>query len=380
MDTKIIDLTKLKEVKGSIETEKSNFLNNAYDAFNNGYLVSCQNAYINNIASSLSKMYQQIEKGYVNILGWFNSYIENVEALEKFLQENTDISNGFIINNKITPEALSTTIITAENIEKLFGVQEEQEKIKEDTLEEKAENIVDLNTNNKANKFYEIDESGARKCWENTTDEVRNAINKYANAYGNPNDALRAICTQESGCGTNKKAGTNITGMQPGAFINTTYNVYNYETNEMEKISIKDTGVYINNRLIADDPKEYLTSVEGSIRITAAKLQEDTREYNGNVLAGILAHQGNGNARKVFLSYANELGIQGTNQEKIDAVTSNLNDFGWASHNAVYAKKEENYGDANYIYNVMRWTSNDTFTSNYADKDGNKYESTINFN
>ena len=98
MDTKIIDLTKLQEVKENIETEKSNFLNNAYDTFNTGYLVSCQNAYVNNIASSLSKMYQQIEKGYVNILGWFNSYIENVEALEKFLQENTDISSGFAIN------------------------------------------------------------------------------------------------------------------------------------------------------------------------------------------------------------------------------------------------------------------------------------------
>mgnify|MGYP004649157879 CR=1 FL=1 len=130
MDTKIIDLTKLQEVKENIETEKSNFLNNAYDTFNTGYLVSCQNSYVNNIASSLSKMYQQIEKGYVNILGWFNSYIENVEALEKFLQENTDISNGFAINKNITTEALSTTLITAENIEKVEGVKEEQKEEK----------------------------------------------------------------------------------------------------------------------------------------------------------------------------------------------------------------------------------------------------------
>ena len=176
MDTKIIDLTKLQEVKGNIETEKSNFLNNAYDAFNTGYLVSCQNAYVNNIASSLSKMYQQIEKGYVNILGWFNSYIENVEALEKFLQENTDISSGFAINKNITTEVLSTTLITAENIEKVEGVKEEQKEEKNEPIKEKVkeDNNV-INKNNAVSKFYSQDRAGAEKIWNNATDEVKNS-------------------------------------------------------------------------------------------------------------------------------------------------------------------------------------------------------------
>lgn len=368
MDTKIIDLTELGNVKQAIESEKLNFLNNAYDTFNTGYLVSCQNAYVNNIASSLSKMYQQIEKGYVNILGWFNSYIENVEALEKFLQENTDISNGFAINKNITTEALSTTLITAENIEKVEGVKEDN-------------NVI--NKNNTASKFYPQDRAGAEKIWNNASTEVKDAITKYASAYGNPNDILRAMCTQESSCGTNKKAGTNITGMHPTAFYNnkgatTTYNVYNYETNKMEKIHITNTGVYIDDRLIADNPKEYLTSVEGSIRITAAKFQVDTRKYNGNIMAAVLAHQGNTNAEKAFLSYADELGIEGTDKERIKIVTSNLNDLGWVNHNDAYTG--ENFGDSAYMKNVMKFTNDDTFTSNYVDKDGNNCESTISFN
>lgn len=384
MDTKIIDLTKLQEVKENIETEKSNFLNNAYDTFNTGYLVSCQNAYVNNIASSLSKMYQQIEKGYVNILGWFNSYIENVEALEKFLQENTDISSGFTINKNITTEVLSTTLITAENIEKVEGVKEEQKEEKNELIKEKVkeDNNV-INKNNTASKFYPQDRAGAEKSWNNATDEVRNAITKYANAYGNPKDILRAMCTQESSCGTNPKAGTNITGMHPTSFYNdegayTKYNVYNYETNEMEEIIINDTGVYINEKLISSKPKEYLTSVEGSIRITAAKFQVDTRKYNGNIMAAVLAHQGNPNAEKAFLSYADELGIEGTDKERIKIVTSNLNDLGWVNHNDAYTGK--NFGDSKYMKNVMQFTNDDTFTSNYVDKDGNNCESTISFN
>ena len=95
-------------------------------------------------------------------------------------------------------------------------------------------------------------------------------------------------------------------------------------------------------------------------------------------MAAVLAHQGNSNAEKAFLSYADELGIEGTDKERIKIVTSNLNDLGWVNHNDAYTGK--NFGDSAYMKNVMKFTNDDTFTSNYVDKDGNNCESTISFN
>lgn len=377
MDTKIIDLTKLQEVKGNIETEKSNFLNNAYDTFNTGYLVSCQNAYVNNIASSLSKMYQQIEKGYVNILGWFNSYIENVEALEKFLQENTDISSGFTINKNITTEVLSTTLITAENIEKVEGVKEEQKEEKNEPIKEKVkeDNNV-INKNNTAPKFYTQDKAGAEKIWNNASTEVKDAITKYASAYGISFDLLRAMCSQETRCGSDLKGKANVTGMHPDAYLNEKFKVYNYDTNEIEIVKVDENGVHINGKTVSENYEDYLKSVEGSIKMTAIDLQNDTRLYNGNFIAAMLNHQGIGNAGQVFNAYADAKGIEGEGRK--NTVVSNLNDFGWVDYNYVYTKP--NYGDKDYIRHIMQWTNDDTFTVKYIDKNENNCESTISFN
>ncbi len=87
-----INVTILKQYNSQLNEEYNNFTLSTYSTFLNSYIKSSNNTYIKLISSKLSKMYKKIDNDYKELNKWFESYITNIDALEKYLSGDSGYS------------------------------------------------------------------------------------------------------------------------------------------------------------------------------------------------------------------------------------------------------------------------------------------------
>lgn len=80
-----VDVSSLSSYQNDFNNEHNYFNNKTYTTFTSGYLKSCGDQYINQMASHLKSYYERVEIGYRNINTWWTGYVNDVEALEKLL-------------------------------------------------------------------------------------------------------------------------------------------------------------------------------------------------------------------------------------------------------------------------------------------------------
>lgn len=80
-----VDVSSLSSYQNDFNNEHNYFNNKTYPTFTSGYLKSCGDQYINQMASHLKSYYERVEIGYRNINTWWTGYVNDVEALEKLL-------------------------------------------------------------------------------------------------------------------------------------------------------------------------------------------------------------------------------------------------------------------------------------------------------
>ena len=82
-----VNVSALSSCQGEFSDEQSYFNNNTYTTFSNGYICSCGDQYISQMASHMLTCYDTLKAGYTNINDWWTSYVSDVETLEKAIQE-----------------------------------------------------------------------------------------------------------------------------------------------------------------------------------------------------------------------------------------------------------------------------------------------------
>lgn len=91
-DTNNIDLTKLKQYKRDINSEYNSFKNKTYNTFSLSYVNNSNNAYIKKMVVTLEKLYKSIDKSYLHLINYLDSYVENTVSLESALSNNSSIN------------------------------------------------------------------------------------------------------------------------------------------------------------------------------------------------------------------------------------------------------------------------------------------------
>lgn len=87
-----INVTLLKQFNSELKNEYDNFVHSSYNSFLNSYIESCSDPYIKQISNKLDSLYKKINSDYENLNNWFESYITNIDSLEKYLSGDTGYS------------------------------------------------------------------------------------------------------------------------------------------------------------------------------------------------------------------------------------------------------------------------------------------------
>ena len=88
-DVTKINVSLLTNCKSNFRSEQYNFKSKTYGTFKNGYINNCSDSYMKTIANDLNNIYSKIEANYETIYSFFDSYINNVNALENSLLSNS---------------------------------------------------------------------------------------------------------------------------------------------------------------------------------------------------------------------------------------------------------------------------------------------------
>lgn len=75
-----VNASALSSCQGEFSDEQNYFNNNTYTTFSNGYVCSCGDQYISQMASHMTTCYDTLKTGYTNINDWWTSYISDVET------------------------------------------------------------------------------------------------------------------------------------------------------------------------------------------------------------------------------------------------------------------------------------------------------------
>lgn len=86
-----VNVSALSSCQGEFSDEQSYFNNNTYTTFSNGYVCSCGDQYISQMASHMLTCYDTLKTGYSNINDWWTSYVSDVETLENVLSGQSDL-------------------------------------------------------------------------------------------------------------------------------------------------------------------------------------------------------------------------------------------------------------------------------------------------
>lgn len=86
-----VNVSTLSSCQGEFSDEQSYFNNNTYTTFSNGYVCSCGDQYISQMASHMLTCYDTLKAGYTNINDWWTSYVSDVETLENVLSGQSDL-------------------------------------------------------------------------------------------------------------------------------------------------------------------------------------------------------------------------------------------------------------------------------------------------
>lgn len=88
-----INTTLLKKHKSSFDNVRSTFKSSSYSTFSSSYINSCSDSTVIRMKSKLKSLYDAIDKGYNNINGWWSSYNNDVDSLERALSSDGTSNN-----------------------------------------------------------------------------------------------------------------------------------------------------------------------------------------------------------------------------------------------------------------------------------------------
>lgn len=190
----------------------------------------------------------------------------------------------------------------------------------------------------------------------NTIENCRQYLDPWIERYGLPRDLTYALVSQESGTldfTINSGGACGPMQLQAEAF-------HNDNAIEYIKVPVYENGkmtgeydeFYVADHRHLDDPrlvgKNYLVmqKVEDHFQIGCAYLRECIDKYE-NIFIAIDAYN---KGLYCLSNYCSE--------EQIEHYKENLNDFSWT--NIIPNAKGNNYGDPNYLWNVLRYLDTGT--------------------
>ena len=328
---------------------------------NDGYAFTINNAKeIRNISTNVDKLYS-----YVTIT------LNRIKQKEKY-KENT------LVNLKINSKRvlLSSTLLasslfitgTNKNMETLTPNNETNEyesnnininQIKDEVLDNIIKELDEIsalnnkemnelsnydNINNNIEEVYlnyETLNDERMKVVENVVNKYEDTINKYSNKWGLDPRLVTAMISQESG-----GRETNIGQIEFDIVKNEVITVYNFETNEYNKILFTDT--------VGTDPsityitKEDLDNPITNISCTCILLRHNLDQFNNHLMASLTAYnQGYGTVTKLL---DNEVYLN--NLDNRNDILNHQSDISFIN---TLANIDSNNGDELYASNVMKY-------------------------
>ena len=190
------------------------------------------------------------------------------------------------------------------------------------------------------------------------TDDFKTMFDTASKMYGTNSDLLVAISSQETTLGHGSFSGSARGIMQiESCNWNNSYNQYNFETNEIEKVSFS---------------KLNLTTNSDCIKAGSIMFQECMKEYDYNILFALQAYNYGPELVKIAVSMAEEeLGIP-----KEELTYDDLHPYFRYIHlnpqKFVKNWKRSTYGDGNYSDNVRKYAKERVMSTRLT-KDGKIY-------
>ena len=331
---------------------------------NDGYAFTINNAKeIRNISTNVDKLYS-----YVTIT------LNRIKQKEKY-KENTLVnlkinSKRVLLSSTLLASSLFITgtnkqIDTITNKNEATSIENDNSKlfqIKDEVLDNIIKELDEIsalnnkemnelsnydNINNNIEEVYlnyETLNDERMKVVENVVNKYGDTINKYSNKWGLDPRLVTAIISQESG-----GRETNIGQIEFDIVKNEVLNVYNFETNEYNKILFTDT--------VGNDPsiiyitKEDLNNPITNISCTCILLRHNLDLFNNHLMASLTAYnQGYGTVIKLI---DNEVYLN--NLDNRNDILNHQSDISFVN---TLANIDSNNGDELYASNVMKYLLN----------------------
>lgn len=142
-----VNVSALSSCQGEFSDEQSYFNNNTYTTFSNGYICSCGDQYISQMASHMLTCYDTLKAGYTNINDWWTSYVSDVETLENVLSGQSDLG-----------EITSPELIAA--LGKLYNTDNYNNTLEGEYTGEEDPSIFGIDDQSTINAAYNQNETG----------------------------------------------------------------------------------------------------------------------------------------------------------------------------------------------------------------------------
>jgi len=207
---------------------------------------------------------------------------------------------------------------------------------------------VESNLINVSLAFDDITENGKL---EQTIENCESYVDKYIERYGLPKDLTYALICQEYGildCRVNSGGASGPMQIQVNAMHNEYFSVPVYKdgifTGEYDEFYAVDESKANSPEFVGKNIK-IIQNLEDNFQIGCAHLRRCIDKYKNIFIALDAYNKG---------LYAFEMSASA---EDIRYYQENIGDFNWT--NIIPQKFGQNYGDANYLYNVLRYLDTD---------------------
>ncbi len=279
------------------------------------------NFIFNNIKNKRFKLIKKVIKitaiislaGALTVVGMVSLHAKENKIIDNSV-EKTNLSSTY---KQESSTALYNDEIKTEDITSSTYVDEEKDKTKEDSFISYG-----LTTKNYQKLKFVKENYG-------------NIIKKYSDKYNLDYNLMCAIATQERGVHSDRVDEGGAIGLmqiQLSVLDGKEIEVYNYDINKIEKISIT---------------KEKLKDVNFNVMVGCAIYQNCLEQMKGNLIAATQSYNmGPYAVKKILLQYAL------STKKTLDEVLENQNDIGWLSYRNGYA------GDSKYVEHVFRFYEN----------------------
>lgn len=192
---------------------------------------------------------------------------------------------------------------------------------------------------------------------EQSREEYLPIVEKYSSMFGIDSELFMAQLCQERMTHSNiidDGGAIGISQIQVSVWVGKNITFYNFDKGDYETFTVT---------------LDMLKSLEGNIKVGAAIYQNYLCNHDYNVLAALQAYNsGNGVKNRVIQAYANSIG------KTVDEVLEDQTDTNWLDYRYLL-----NYGDSNYVENVLRYYQGSEIKYKKLDENMNEIDCSLYF-